>query len=152
MPTFYNYALNELEESDINDAKRRITGYNTNQTERLTSKPEEDPTNGLIDIQLSRLTDEIYLAGKEIDTLDSFLRVDTSLVRMNAAIPAGVKKTIQDGVKVYISINQSVDKIRRTYRTLSRNIKYASLHIWTDLVAAVNTLFKQNLVLNDNRM
>ena len=149
MPTFYNYALNDMEESQINDAKRRVTGYNNNQTERLSSKPEEDPTNGLIDIQLSRLTDEIYLAGKEIDNLDSYLQIDTSLIVMNAGIPSAIKKTIQDSVRIYISINQSVEKIRRTYRTLSKNIKFASLHIWTDFTAAVNILFKQNLVLND---
>ena len=149
MPTFYNYALNDMEESQINDAKRRVTGYNNNQTERLSSKPEEDPTNGLIDIQLSRLTDEIYLAGKEIDNLDSYLQIDTSLIVMNAGIPSAIKKTIQDSVRIYISINQSVEKIKRTYKTLSKNIKFASLHIWTDFTAAVNILFKQNLVLND---
>lgn len=149
MPTFYNYALNDMEESQINDAKRRVTGYNNNQTERLSSKPEDDPTNGLIDIQLSRLTDEIYLAGKEIDNLDSYLRIDTSLIVMNAGVPSSIKKTIQDSVKIYISINQSVEKIRRTYRNLSKNIKFASLHIWTDFTGAVNILFKQNLVLND---
>ena len=149
MPTFYNYALNDMEESQINDAKRRVTGYNNNQTERLSLKPVEDPTNGLIDIQLSRLTDDIYLAGKEIDNLDSYLRIDTSLIVMTAGIPAAIKKTIQDSVKIYISITQSVEKIRRTYRNLSKNIKFASLHVWTDFTGAVGILFKQNLVLND---
>ena len=149
MPTFYNYALNDMEESQINDAKRRVTGYNTNQTERLSLKPEEDPTNGLIDIQLSRLTDEIYLAGKEIDNLDSYLQIDTSLIVMNAGVPSSIKKTIQDSVKIYISINQSIEKIRRTYKNLSKNIKFASLHVWTDFTAAVKIMFKQNLVLND---
>ena len=149
MPTFYDYALNDMEESQINEVKRRVTGYNNNQTERLSSKPEEDPTNGLIDIQLSRLTDEIYLAGKEIDNLDSYLQIDTSLIVMNAGIPSAIKKTIQDSVKIYISINQSVEKIRRTYRNLSKNIKFASLHIWTDFTGAVKILFDKNLVLNN---
>lgn len=140
MPQIPTYGYDETTEGDLNAAKRRIIGYMDSTHERLTEYPEKDPTNGEVSVELSELTDDIYITIKSIETLDSFVRIDQMVadVVSLAQQSAELKKT----AKELLSVNNSLRKINSTYDRLRQNTKYVELSVWTDFTSSVDLLRK----------
>ena len=140
MPQIPSYGYDETTEGDLNSAKRRIIGYMDSTHERLTEYPETDPTNGEVSVELSELTDDIYIAIKSIETLDSFVRIDQMVadVVSLAQQSAELKKTARE----LLNVNNSLRKINTTYDRLRLNTKYVELSVWTDFTSSVDLLRK----------
>lgn len=140
MPQIPSYGYDETTEGDLNAAKRRIVGFMDSTHERLTEYPETDPTNGEVSVELSELTDDIYIAIKSIETLDSFVRIDQMVadVVSLAEQSAELKKTARE----LLNVNNSLRKINTTYDRLRLNTKYVELSIWTDFTSSVDLLRK----------
>lgn len=138
MPSLPQYGYDQTTEGELNSAKRRVIGYMDATHERLTEYPETDPTNGKVTIDLSTLTDDIYLAIKSIDTLDAYIRTDTIVVDLidKPQQASEIKKTAKELIKV----NNGIRKINATYDKLRPNIKYVELSIWTDFTSAIDLL------------
>lgn len=138
MPQIPSYGYDQTTEGELNSAKRRVIGYMDATHERLTEYPESDPTNGKVTIDLSTLTDDIYLAIKSIDTLDAYIRTDTIVVDLidKPQQASEIKKTAKELIKV----NSGIRKINATYDKLRPNIKYVELSIWTDFTSAIDLL------------
>ena len=138
MPQIPSYGYDQTTEGELNSAKRRVIGYMDATHERLTEYPESDPTNGKVTIDLSTLTEDIYLAIKSIDTLDAYIRTDTIVVDLidKPQQASEIKKTAKELIKV----NSGIRKINATYDKLRPNIKYVELSIWTDFTSAIDLL------------
>ena len=138
MPQIPSYGYDQTTEGELNNAKRRVIGYMDATHERLTEYPESDPTNGKVTIDLSTLTDDIYLAIKSIDTLDAYIRTDTIVVDLidKPQQASEIKKTAKELIKV----NNGIRKINATYDKLRPNIKYVELSVWTDFTSAIDLL------------
>ena len=138
MPSIPAYGYDQTTEGELNSAKRRVIGYMDATHERLTEYPETDPTNGKVTIDLSTLTDDIYLAIKSIDTLDAYIRTDTIVVDLidKPQQASEIKKTAKELIKV----NNGIRKINATYDKLRPNIKYVELSVWTDFTSAIDLL------------
>ena len=140
MPQIPSYGYDETTEGDLNSAKRRIVGFMDSTHDRLTEYPQTDPTNGEVSVELSELTDDIYIAIKAIESLDNYVRVDqmiADVVSINEQ-SAELKKT----TKELLSVNNSLRKISTTYDRLRLNTKYVELSIWTDFTSSVALLRK----------
>jgi len=138
MPQIPNYGYDETTEGELNKAKRRVIGYMDATHERVTEYPETDPTNGKVSMDLSTLTDLVYMTIKTIDTLDSYIRLDQTLLDANVSITSEVKQTVKD----LITVNNNLRKINRDYDRLSPNIKYVELSVYTDFTSSISTLKK----------
>lgn len=138
MPEIPSYGYDETTEGDLNSAKRRIIGYMDTTHDRLTEYPDTDPTRGKVTIQLSELTDNVYLAIKSIDVLDTYIRTDLNVIEIldHNQQAVEIKKT----AKELITVNNEIRKINSTYDKLRPNIKYVSLSIWTDFTSAIDLL------------
>jgi hypothetical protein len=138
MPQIPSYGYDETTEGELNSAKRRVIGYMDSTHERLTEYPQKDPTNGRATLEIANLTDNIYLAIKSIDTLDSYIRTDTTIIdlldRPQQAIE--IKKT----AKELISVNNTLRKINASYNKLRPNVNYVELSVWTDFTSSVDLL------------
>jgi hypothetical protein len=138
MPQIPSYGYDETTEGELNSAKRRVIGYMDSTHQRLTEYPEKDPTNGRATIDLANLTDNVYLAIKSIDTLDSYIRTDTTIIDMldRPQQAAEIKKT----AKELISVNNTLRKINASYNKLRPNVTYVELSVWTDFTSSVDLL------------
>lgn len=140
MPQIPSYGYDETAEGELNAAKRRVIGYMDTTHERLTEYPATDPTNGKVSVELSELTDNVYMAIKSIETLDNFIRIDqmvadvVSLTQQSAEL----KKT----AKELLNVNNILRKINATYNRLRPNIQYVELSIWTDFTSSADLLRK----------
>ena len=140
MPQIPSYGYDETTEGELNSAKRRVIGYMDSTHERLTEYPETDPTKGKATVELSTLTDDVYLAIKSIDVLDSYIRTDLNVIELidHRQQSSEIKKT----AKELITVNNGLRKINATYDKLRPNIKYVSLSVWTDFTSAIDLLIK----------
>ena len=138
MPQIPSYGYDETTEGELNSAKRRVIGYMDSTHQRLTEYPEKDPTNGRATIDLANLTDNVYLAIKSIDTLDSFIRTDTTIIDMLDRPQQAVE--IKKTAKELISVNNTLRKINASYNKLRPNVTYVELSVWTDFTSSVDLL------------
>jgi hypothetical protein len=138
MPQIPSYGYDETTEGELNSAKRRVIGYMDSTHQRLTEYPEKDPTNGRATVELANLTDNVYLAIKSIDILDSYIRTDTTIIDMldKPQQASEIKKT----AKELISVNNTLRKINASYNKLRPNITYVELSVWTDFTSSVDLL------------
>jgi hypothetical protein len=138
MPQIPSYGYDETTEGELNSAKRRVIGYMDSTHQRLTEYPEKDPTNGRATIELANLTDNVYLAIKSIDILDSYIRTDTTIIDMldRPQQASEIKKT----AKELISVNNTLRKINASYNKLRPNVNYIELSVWTDFTSSVDLL------------
>ena len=138
MPQIPSYGYDETTEGELNNAKRRVIGYMDSTHQRLTEYPEKDPTNGRATIEIANLTDNVYLAIKSIDTLDSYIRTDTTIIDIldKPQQASEIKKT----AKELISVNNTLRKINASYNKLRPNINYIELSVWTDFTSSVDLL------------
>jgi hypothetical protein len=138
MPQIPSYGYDETTEGELNSAKRRVIGYMDSTHQRLTEYPEKDPTNGRATIELANLTDNVYLAIKSIDILDSYIRTDTTIIDMldKPQQASEIKKT----AKELISVNNTLRKINASYNKLRPNVNYIELSVWTDFTSSVDLL------------
>jgi hypothetical protein len=138
MPQIPSYGYDETTEGELNSAKRRVIGYMDSTHERLTEYPEKDPTNGRATIEIADLTDNIYLAIKSIDTLDNYIRTDTTIIDMLDKPQQAVE--IKKTAKELISVNNTLRKINASYNKLRPNVNYIELSVWTDFTSSVDLL------------
>lgn len=138
MPQIPSYGYDETTEGELNSAKRRVIGYMDSTHQRLTEYPEKDPTNGRATIDLANLTDNIYMAIKSIDTLDSYIRTDTTIIDMLDRPQQAVE--IKKTAKELISVNNTLRKINASYNKLRPNVTYVELSVWTDFTSSVDLL------------
>lgn len=138
MPQIPSYGYDETTEGELNSAKRRVIGYMDSTHQRLTEYPEKDPTNGRATVEIANLTDNVYLAIKSIDTLDTYIRTDTTIIDMldRPQQASEIKKT----AKELISVNNTLRKINASYNKLRPNITYVELSVWTDFTSSVDLL------------
>lgn len=138
MPQIPSYGYDETTEGELNSAKRRVIGYMDSTHQRLTEYPEKDPTNGRATVELANLTDNVYLAIKSIDILDSYIRTDTTIIDMLDRPQQAVE--IKKTAKELISVNNTLRKINASYNKLRPNVNYIELSVWTDFTSSVDLL------------
>jgi len=138
MPQIPSYGYDETTEGELNSAKRRVIGYMDSTHERLTEYPQKDPTNGRATLEIANLTDNIYLAIKSIDTLDSYIRTDTTIIDMLDRPQQAIE--IKKTAKELISVNNTLRKINASYNKLRPNVNYVELSVWTDFTSSVDLL------------
>jgi len=145
MPVIPSYGLDELEESMLNNAKRRVIGFQNASNELLTEKPAKDPTNGGAERALDTIIDDLFLLAKDMETLDTYIRLDQTLVELPSFNMTSLKPNIKRGTAILIDVNNKLRKLTASYKKISKNIIYVDLSTFYDFVNAFSYLKNANL-------
>lgn len=151
MPSIPLYGFDELEQSILNNAKRRVVGLMDVSQEQLTEKPETDPTNGKQDTFVEQLTDEVYNTIKDIEILDSYISDTSSIEELRLTTDRQpdtlrtLRPELKKGASQIASVNNALRKINATYDKLRPNMIYTDLKTFTGFVNSVSILKKSAL-------
>jgi hypothetical protein len=145
MPVIPSYGLDELEESMLNNAKRRVIGFQNASNELLTEKPAKDPTNGGAERALDAIIDDLFLLAKDMETLDTYIRLDQTLIELPSFNMTSLKPNIKRGTAILIDVNNKLRKLTASYKKISKNIIYVDLSTFYDFINAFSYLKNANL-------
>jgi len=145
MPVIPSYGLDELEESMLNNAKRRVIGFQNASNELLTEKPAKDPTNGGAERALDAIIDDLFLLAKDMETLDTYIRLDQTLIELPSFNMTSLKPNIKRGTAILIDVNNKLRKLTASYKKISKAIIYVDLSTFYDFVNAYSYLKNANL-------
>ena len=145
MPVIPSYGLDELEESMLNNAKRRVIGFQNASNELLTDKPAKDPTNGGAERAIESLIDDLFLVAKDMETLDTYIRLDQTLVELPSFNMTSLKPNIKRGTAILIDVNNKIRKITASYKKISKNIIYVDLSTFYEFINAFSYLKNANI-------
>lgn len=145
MPIIPSYGLDELEESMLNNAKRRVIGFQNASNELLTDKPAKDPTNGGAERAIESLIDDLFLVAKDMETLDTYIRLDQTLVELPSFNMTSLKPNIKRGTAILIDVNNKIRKITASYKKISKNIIYVDLSTFYEFINAFSYLKNANI-------
>jgi hypothetical protein len=143
MPSVPNYAIDEVDMSELNRIKRALMNASSSNMLKLTNKPDVDPTNGEADADLSKITEEIYKVVSSLEVFNDGLQMDREVLTFETfkiENITNVKENFKRNVKHSVTLASNMKDITRKLQSLAPNFNYVSLSTVTDFKEAFNEL------------
>ena len=151
MPSVPNYAIDEVDMSELNKIKRALMNASSTNMLKLTDKPDVDPTDGQADADLGKITQEIYKLTSSLEIFTDGLQMDREVLTFETfklENITNVKENFKRSVKSSVSLASSMKDITRQLQDLAPNFNYVSLSSVTDFKEAFNELSAGYLVFS----
>lgn len=143
MPSVPNYAIDEVDMSELNRIKRALINASSTNMLKLTDKPDTDPTDGQADAGLIKITQEIYKLISSIEIFTDGLQMDREVLTFETfkiENMTNVKENFKRSVKSSVTIASSMKNITRQLQDLTPNFNYVLLSSVTDFKEAFTEL------------
>ena len=143
MPSVPNYAIDEVDMSELNRIKRALMNASSTNMLKLTNKPDTDPTDGGADSDLRKITQEIYKVVSSLEVFTDALQMDREVLTFETfklENITNVKENFKRSVKSAVTIASSMKDITRQLQELAPNFNYVLLTSVTDFKEAFSEL------------
>ena len=143
MPSIPDYAIDEVDASELNRIKRALMNASSTNMLKLTNKPDTDPTDGEADSDLRKITQEIYKVISSLQIFTDALQMDREVLTFETfklENITNVKENFKRSVKSSVTIASSMKDITRQLQELAPNFNYVILSTVTDFKEAFSEL------------